>query len=103
MSVIEDSRKVLQDFIAPELRAIEVRLVALEKRFDEVDKRFVSADKVEQERFAMTDKVAQERFERILAEIRQLHTVHDLELRMAKIEALAGLQKPSTSEAEARQ
>ena len=103
MSVIEDSRKVLQDFIAPELRAIEVRLSALEKRFDEVDRRFTSADKTEQERFVMADKVAQERFDRILAEIRQVHTVHDLELRVAKMEALAGLQKPSTNEAEARQ
>lgn len=26
MSVVEDSRKVLQDFIAPELRAVSVRL-----------------------------------------------------------------------------
>jgi hypothetical protein len=70
MSVIEDSRKVLQAFIAPELRAIEVRLSVIEKRFDEVDKRFSSADKTEQERFTMADKVAQERFERILSEIR---------------------------------
>jgi hypothetical protein len=38
-SVIEDSRKVLQDFIAPELRAISTRLEALEKKFDENERR----------------------------------------------------------------
>jgi hypothetical protein len=35
MSVIEDSRKIGQDFLAPELRAISVRLDALEKKVDE--------------------------------------------------------------------
>lgn len=34
MSVIEDSRKVLQDYFAPELRAIAVRLDTLEKRLE---------------------------------------------------------------------
>jgi GTP1/Obg family GTP-binding protein len=99
MSVVDDSRKLLQDLIAPELRTIDARLTALEKRFDETDRRLITADKVEQERFAAAEKIAQERFERILSEIRQLHTVHDLELRMAKIEALAGLSRPATSEA----
>jgi hypothetical protein len=35
----EDSRKVLQDSIAPELRAISVRLDALEKKVDENERR----------------------------------------------------------------
>jgi hypothetical protein len=34
MSVIDDVRKVAQDFIAPELRGINERLTALEKRVD---------------------------------------------------------------------
>jgi hypothetical protein len=34
MSVIEDVRNVLQDFLAPELRAISVRLDVLEKKVD---------------------------------------------------------------------
>ena len=34
MSVIDDVRKVAQDFIAPELRGINERLNALEKRVD---------------------------------------------------------------------
>lgn len=38
MSVIEDGRKIVQDFLAPELRAIAVRLDGLEKRMDGLDK-----------------------------------------------------------------
>jgi len=44
MSMVEDVRQVLQDFIAHELRAISARLDAIEKvmeaRFKEVDSRF---------------------------------------------------------------
>ena len=35
MSVIEDVRKVLQDFLAPELRELKARFDAAEKRADE--------------------------------------------------------------------
>ena len=49
MSVIEDSRKVLQDFIAPELRAVDARLAAVEKRLEnferQVDQRFDQAER----------------------------------------------------------
>ncbi len=40
MSVIEDARKVMQDLIAPELRALSVRLDAVEKQLDGIDKKF---------------------------------------------------------------
>ena len=111
MSVIEDSRKVLQDFIAPELRAIDVRLTALEKRFEEAqvrtDKRFdemqVRTDKRFDEMQVRTDKRFDElnkhldqRFEQVLAEIRQLNSIHDLELRMAKYEAMTNKQNPGS-------
>ena len=39
MSVIEDSRKILQDFLAPELRAIAARLDALERKVDDNERR----------------------------------------------------------------
>ncbi len=35
MSVVEDVRKVLQDFLAPEMRELKVRIEAVEKRIDE--------------------------------------------------------------------
>jgi Mg2+ and Co2+ transporter CorA len=34
MGVVEDIRKVMQDFLAPELREISARLDALEKKTD---------------------------------------------------------------------
>jgi hypothetical protein len=39
MSVIEDGRQVIQDFLAPELRAIAVRLDSLEKKVDDNERR----------------------------------------------------------------
>lgn len=49
MSMIEDTREEMQDFLAPELRAISARLDAMEKRFDTrfegVDKRLDGVDK----------------------------------------------------------
>jgi archaellum component FlaC len=45
MSVIEDVRQVVQDFVAPELRALSARLDAVEKQLDRVDKRFDNVDK----------------------------------------------------------
>jgi tetrahydromethanopterin S-methyltransferase subunit G len=48
MSVVEDVRQVIQDFLDPELRAISARLDAIEKimeaRFKEVDSRFKEVD-----------------------------------------------------------
>ncbi len=39
MSVVEDVRQVLQDFLAPELREIRTRLESIDKRLDGQDKR----------------------------------------------------------------
>ena len=49
MSILDDTRKVLQDVIAPDLKAINVRLDAVERvmnpRFEQMDKRFEQIDK----------------------------------------------------------
>ena len=34
MSTVEDVRKAIQDFLAPELRTISARLDAIDQRFD---------------------------------------------------------------------
>ncbi len=39
MGALEDTRKVLQDFIAPELRGIQERLDGMGKRFDALDRK----------------------------------------------------------------
>jgi hypothetical protein len=69
MSVIEDSRKVLQDFIAPELRAISARLDALEKKFDENERR------------------AEKRHDDVMASIRQVIDWSSVQQRLARLES----------------
>ena len=39
MGAIDETRKVLQDFLAPEIREIKSRLDALERRFDATDRK----------------------------------------------------------------
>ena len=69
MSVIEHSRKVLQDFIAPELRAISARLDALEKKFDDGERR------------------AEKRHDDVMASIRQVIDWSSVQQRLARLES----------------
>ncbi len=108
MSLIDDTRKVLQDVIAPDLKAINVRLDAVErvmnlrfeqvdKRFEQVDKRFEQMDKRMDERFAQNEKLTLAKFDQVLARIELLTSVvtgnheaemnaMDLNRRMERIE-----------------
>lgn len=83
MGAIEDIRKVMQDFLAPELRAIEERLKALElglREFrTEQAKQFELADLRERERFEKAQETTETRF-------RDLVTNLNLEARMKRIE-----------------
>jgi hypothetical protein len=72
MSVLEDSRKVLQDFIAPELRAISARLEALEKKFDKNERR------------------AEKRHDDVMASIRQVIDWSSVQQRLARLESKEG-------------
>ncbi len=60
MGTIDDIRKAFQDIIAPELRAISVRLDSVEKRMDErlgsIDKRIDSLERRIDDRFALLEK-----------------------------------------------
>jgi len=73
MGTIEDTRKVLQDFLAPELRELKARLDALEKRMDE--------------RFDQSERRAETRHESILLSINGLANYNELRERMARLEA----------------
>jgi hypothetical protein len=95
MGTIEDLRKVLQDFLAPELRAIAVKLDSLEKR---VDDRFASAEKRTDDRFTSLEKHIDERFNGVNLKFETLTNVivanHatvmnalDLDRRMERVEA----------------
>jgi tetrahydromethanopterin S-methyltransferase subunit G len=79
VSAIEDTRKVLQDFLAPEIREIRVRLDALEKRMDE---RFDDMAV----RLKHADALATARHDVVVAEIRGLSDVNDIRQRLSKLE-----------------
>ena len=100
MGVIEDSRKVLQDFLAPELRAISVRLDALEKRFDKlegnIEKQFASVDRqfanVDQ-KFTDSECRAEKRHDELLSAIRQLSELNSVKERLARLESRDALHQ----------
>jgi hypothetical protein len=97
VSAIEDTRKVLQDFLAPELRELKTRIEALENSMGE---RFNHAEKLEKERFdhvanrfeqiagrfEQAERNAENRQVAILAEIKGLENYADLRERVAKLE-----------------
>jgi cell division septum initiation protein DivIVA len=79
MGAIEDTRKVLQDFLAPELRALSVRLDALEKRLESLD------DKVD-----ANERRAERRHDEVMGAIRQVLDLNSIQQRLARLEAKAG-------------
>ena len=98
MSFVEDARKLLQDFVAPELRGINQRLddivAGLEKSFAEVER-------LAQEREQASEKLAMERqnalLDRMEALKRELLMAVDLDIAHRRIEELKGrLRQPAT-------
>jgi outer membrane murein-binding lipoprotein Lpp len=73
MSVIEDTRKLLQDFLAPELRELSARVDALEERMNA--------------RFDAAERLASERHTETVQAISRLADVYELRERVARIEA----------------
>ena len=86
MSVIEDSRKVLQDFIAPELRSISVRLDALEKRFD-------GFEHTVEKQFDDVEHRAEKRHDEVMAGIRQVIDFNSIAQRVARLESKESTQQ----------
>ena len=69
MGAIEDPRKVLQDFLAPELRSITARLDALEKKTDD------------------NERHADRRHDEVMGAIRQVIDWNSVQQRPAKLES----------------
>jgi hypothetical protein len=102
MSVIEDSRKLMQDFLAPEMRAISASLDALELRFGIVDKRFDAVDhrfeRVDQKldgmdrKFDDVERRAEKRHDEVLGAIARMSDYSSVLERLARLESL---QRPA--------
>jgi len=69
MGAIEDTRKVLQDFLTPEIRSITSRLDALEKKVDDNERR------------------AEKRHAEVMSAIRQVIDWSSIQQRLAKLES----------------
>jgi outer membrane murein-binding lipoprotein Lpp len=80
MSVVEDVRTVVQDFLAPELRELKARVDALEKRMDD---RFKHVD----ERFDHAERTAQARHDLMMNAIQHLTDYTTLAQRVARLES----------------
>jgi len=91
MSVIEDTRKLLQDFLAPELRELSARVGALEERmearFNAVDKRIDRLEQRVEDRLVDAERLASERHGQVLQAIARLADIYDLRERITRIEA----------------
>jgi hypothetical protein len=72
MSVIEDTRRLLQDFLAPELRELAVRIDALEKR---MDARFETLENRMDARFDAAERLSAERHAQVMQAIARLADV----------------------------
>jgi hypothetical protein len=68
MSVVEDIRQVLQDFIAPELRAITTRLDAIDQRIQD------------------QSVLINVRFESLAKDISQVKDLLEIDRRLTKLE-----------------
>lgn len=76
MSTVEDIRKVLQDFIAPELRTLSAR-------FDVVDAKIESLAREMSTRFESVDV----KFDFLAKEIQGISDKLDLDRRLTKLES----------------
>ena len=104
MSVVEETRQVIQDLPAPELRAISARLdslekqvttneVRVEKRFDSIDRRFDAIDRKFESidsKFESVEAKAERRHQKMLLSIAQLSNYQAVLERVARLESTVG-------------
>jgi tetrahydromethanopterin S-methyltransferase subunit G len=80
MGFVEEGRQLIQDFVTPEIRSIDVRLSALEKRVESldvrVDKRFDSLEnKMERNQAQVLETLHRmENYSHILERLARLET-----------------------------
>jgi hypothetical protein len=84
MSVVEDVRQVLQDFLAPELRSINVRLTAVEARLIAVEARFDTFEKHIDARFDRMEAT-------FSTKIGELSQALSLDKRLSRVEEKTGI------------
>ena len=79
MSVVEDIRNTLQDFLTPELRELKARIDAVEQQVQKLEGSM-------QDQFQQVERRAQQRHEDMMFVLRQGMEVRSLAERLAAIE-----------------
>ncbi len=87
MSVIEDGRQLVQDFLAPERRSISSRLDALEKRYESLDRKVEQVDARAEKRSDEFLKHFEKRHDEVMAAIAKAADYNSLLAHLAKLEA----------------
>jgi tetrahydromethanopterin S-methyltransferase subunit G len=87
MGLIEEGRQLIQDFVAPEIRALEVRIDAVEKKIDSLEARMEKRfDAVDREFDSMDGKMDRNQSQ-IMDSLHRMENYHQLAERIAKIES----------------
>ena len=74
MGAIEDTRKIMPDFLAPELRSISARLDTLEKRIDGVNHKIDDVD-----------RRAEKRYDSVMMALGRLMDYNEIRERLARL------------------
>jgi hypothetical protein len=100
MSLIEDVRQVVQDFLAPELCAIAAKMEASEKIADARHKELLATIETQNLKISTVttavqraEKASEEQDRLILAKLEAMEKTHGLDLRQTKLELVKGFRE----------
>jgi tetrahydromethanopterin S-methyltransferase subunit G len=80
MGFIEEGRQLIQDFVAPEIRALEVRIDAVEKKIDSLEARM-------EKRFDAADAKMERNQNQVMDTLRRMEMQNQILERLAKLES----------------
>jgi len=86
MSVVEDVRNALQDFLSPEIRELKVRIEAVERKVDDLKGSMQEQFRQVQDQFQQAERRAERRHDEMSFLIRQGLEFKNLAERVAAIE-----------------
>jgi len=88
MGTVEDLRKVLQDFLAPELRAVTARFDAIDQRLDALTRVMDALFEAVDTRLASLEKNGDIKFASLEKEIVRVRELLNVDRSLAKLESL---------------
>lgn len=89
MGAVEETRQVIQDFLAPELREMRGILSSIDKRLESQDKRLESQDKrrdSQDKRFDTIEEAARARYENVIQRLETIQQSFAFDKRISNLE-----------------